>query len=193
LRSFSLGYTAAIYTSRALLNPLVIGGYYSGGQLTLTSEVENFPGYPIGVAGPRLMDDLKTQAERFGSEIWNVDCESVDFNCYPYLIHLPNATVAAKSIIIATGAESLWLKAKNEDNFKGLGISTCATCDGAFFKNEDVVVVGGGDSAMEEATFLTKFAKSVTILNRSSKLRASKVRISLLFLLLPFILAVTFR
>jgi thioredoxin reductase (NADPH) len=121
------------------------------------------------------MDDLKAQAERFGSEIWNVDCDSIDFNCYPYQIHLSNATIAAKSIIIATGAESLWLNARNEDQFQGLGISTCATCDGALFKNEDVVVVGGGDSAMEEATFLTKFAKSVTVLNRSSKLRASKV------------------
>jgi thioredoxin reductase len=172
-----IGYTAALYASRALLKPLLISGYSNGGQLTLTSEVENFPGYPSGVSGPTLMEDLRSQAIRFGSEIWETDCESIDFSSSPYQIHLPNCTVSAKSIILATGAQSLWLEAENEQNYKGLGISTCATCDGPLFANEDVIVVGGGDAAMEEALFLTKFAKSVTVLNRSSKLRASKVSI----------------
>jgi thioredoxin reductase (NADPH) len=175
LFKFFIGYTAALYASRALLKPLLISGYSDGGQLTLTSDVENFPGYPAGVSGQDLMKDLKSQATQFGSEIWQTDCESIDFSSSPYHIHLPNCTVVAKSIILATGAQSLWLKAENEQKYQGLGISTCATCDGALFKNEDVVVIGGGDAAMEEALFLTKFAKSVTILNRSSKLRASKV------------------
>jgi thioredoxin reductase (NADPH) len=169
------GCTAAIYTARALLNPLVIAGYNQGGQLMLTSDIENFPGYELPLSGPELMNTLRKQASRFGAEFWNTDCVSIDFSHRPYQVKLGNCTVQTKSIILATGAESLWLNAKDESEYKGKGISTCATCDGYLFRDKDVVVVGGGDSAMEEASFLTRFAKSVAIINRSSRFRASKV------------------
>jgi thioredoxin reductase (NADPH) len=169
------GCTAAIYAGRAMLSPLVIAGYQAGGQLMLTSDVENFPGYRLPISGPDMMDDLMVQATRFGAEFWRVNCQSVDLSQYPYRLSLPNCTVTAKAIIISTGAEALWLGASGEEEFKGKGISTCATCDGYMFRNKPVVVIGGGDSAMEEASFLTRFASSVTVIHRSENFRASKV------------------
>jgi thioredoxin reductase len=176
LGSGPAGCTAAIYSARALLKPLVVAGYIPGGQLTLTSDVENFPGYPEPVSGPKLVEDLATQAKKFGAEFWNVDCNSIDTSCHPFKLHLPNGTVHTRSIILATGAESIWLGAQNEDDYKGTGISTCATCDGYLFRDKDVVVVGGGDSAMEEAEFLSRFAKTVCVVHRRSSFdKASQV------------------
>lgn len=169
------GCTAAIYTSRALLNPLMIAGYNAGGQLMLTSDVENFPGYVSPPTGPELMGDLMDQARRFGADIWQTDCKSIDFSSFPYKIETHNSTVEAKAIIISTGAEALWLGAEREEEFKGKGISTCATCDGYLFRNKPVVVIGGGDSAMEEANFLTRFASQVTLIHRRDSFKASKV------------------
>lgn len=169
------GCTAAIYTGRALLNPLMIAGYNAGGQLMLTSDVENFPGYVSPPSGPELMADLMGQARRFGAEIWQTDCKSVDLSSFPYKIETHNSTVEAKAIIISTGAEALWLGAEREEEFKGKGISTCATCDGYLFRDKPVVVIGGGDSAMEEANFLTRFASSVTLIHRRDNFKASKV------------------
>lgn len=176
LGSGPAGCTAAIYSARALLKPLVIAGYIPGGQLTLTSDVENFPGYPEPVGGPKLVEDIASQATKFGAEFWNIDCESIDMSCYPFKVHMPNCTIESRSIILATGAESIWLGAQHEDEYKGTGISTCATCDGYLFRNKDVVVVGGGDSAMEEAEFLSRFAKSVSVVHRGSSFaKASQV------------------
>lgn len=176
LGSGPAGCTSAIYSARALLNPLVIAGYIPGGQLTLTSDVENFPGYPDPVSGPQLVDDLANQAKKFGAEFWNVNCDKLDLSCYPFKIHMPNCTVLSRSIILATGAESVWLDSQDEDKYKGTGISTCATCDGYLFRDKDVIVVGGGDSAMEEADFLSRFAKSVSIVHRRGAFdKASKV------------------
>lgn len=169
------GCAAAIYTARAMLRPLVIAGYQSGGQLMLTSDVENFPGYSEAIAGPILMDDLTTQAKKFGAEFWRTDCKAIDFSCYPFKIQTHNCTVSARAVILSTGAEALWLGADREEEFKGKGISTCATCDGYLFREKDVCVIGGGDSAMEEANFLTRFARSVTVVHRRSSFRASKV------------------
>ena len=170
------GCTAAIYAGRSLLNPLVIAGYNFGGQLMLTSDVENFPGYQTAVSGPQLMDDLTCQAKKFGAEFWATNCQSIDVSSHPFSIKTSNCTILAKSIIISTGAEALWLNAGRENEFKGKGISTCATCDGYMFRNKPVLVIGGGDSAMEEATFLTRFASSVTLVHRRDSFRASKVQ-----------------
>lgn len=169
------GLTAAIYTGRALLKPLVVAGYEAGGQLMLTNDVENFPGYRHAVTGPELIADLTEQAKTFGAELWQTNCQYINTSVYPFELHLPNCTVTARAIIIATGADSIWLNALDEDQFKGKGISTCATCDGYIFRNKPIVVIGGGDSAMEEATFLTRFASSVTVIHRSESFRASKV------------------
>jgi thioredoxin reductase (NADPH) len=174
------GCTAGIYASRALLKPLVIAGYQSGGQLMLTSDIENFPGYSKAISGPDMMNDLFSQARSFGCEFWMVNCNYIDTSQYPYKVHLSNGTISTKTIIIATGAESIWLNAPREEEFKGKGISTCATCDGYMFRNKSVIVVGGGDSAMEEATFLTRFASSVTIIHRSETFKASKVNFNYL-------------
>jgi len=144
------GCTAAIYAGRALLSPLVIAGYTAGGQLMLTSEVENFPGYQKAVEGPELMGDLTEQARKFGAEFWRTDCQSVDLSKRPFMLHMHNCTVRAKALILSTGAEAQWLGAEREEEFKGKGISTCATCDGYMFRDKPVVVIGGGDSAMEE-------------------------------------------
>ena len=141
----------------------------------LTSEVENFPGYPDGRSGPDMMQDLMDQAKRFDAEFWQTDCESVDTKSHPFRITTDNCTLLAKSIIIATGAQSTWLNAIDEGKFKGSDLSTCATCDGFLSQGKDVVVVGGGDSAMEEASFLTRFAKTVTLIHRRKSFRASKV------------------
>jgi len=169
------GYTAGLYTARALLDPLMFAGYMSGGQLMLTSDIENFPGYPEGIGGPEMMLQLREQAEKFGLEVEDKNVEKVNFSKRPFKVWVEGEIFQAKSIIICTGAESIWLGAEGEEEQKGRGISTCATCDGAFFRDEEVIVIGGGDSAMEEATFLTRFASKVTIIHRSDNFKASKV------------------
>ncbi len=169
------GYTAAIYTARALLEPLVIAGYQAGGQLMLTTEVENFPGFPEGIQGPDLMDRMRRQAERFGAEILSKDATAVDFSTWPYRVQVGSTWVEAKTVIIATGARARMLEVPGEREWLGRGVSTCATCDGAFFRDQVVGVVGGGDSAVEEALFLTRFASRVYLIHRRDKLRASKI------------------
>lgn len=170
------GYTASIYAARAKLEPLLLAGTNYGGQLMLTSELENFPGFPDGINGPEFMYKLNQQSEQFGTEIVPVNCISINTDVYPYIINRSdNIEIKTKSIIIATGSEALWLNKDGEQELKGKGISTCATCDGPFFKDVPVVVVGGGDSAMEEALFLTKFASKVIILHRRNIFRASKL------------------
>lgn len=169
------GYTAAIYTARAMLKPLLITGN-TGGQLMTTTDIENYPGYTKGIDGPKLMDDMKLQAERFGTKYLEDMVESIKTENSPFIIRTKtNKDILTRSIIIASGATSIWLNAENEKSLRSKGISTCATCDGAFFKGEDLVVVGGGDSAMEEAIFLTKYANKVTIIHRRHKFRASKI------------------
>lgn len=169
------GYTAGLYSARALLEPLMFAGYMSGGQLMLTSDIENFPGYPEGIGGPEMMIQLREQAEKFGLEVQDKNVERVDFSTRPFRIWVEGEEFRSKSVIICTGAESIWLGAEGEEEQKGRGISTCATCDGAFFREQEVLVIGGGDSAMEEATFLTRFASKVTLLHRRDVFRASKV------------------
>lgn len=169
------GYTAGLYSARAMLEPLMFAGYASGGQLMLTSDVENFPGYPQGIGGPEMMVQLREQAERFGLEVHDKNVEKVDVSNRPFKVWVEGEEYLAQTLIICTGAEAIWLGAEGEDAQKGRGISTCATCDGAFFRDEEIIVVGGGDSAMEEATFLTRFASKVTIIHRREVFRASKV------------------
>ena len=169
------GYTAGLYAARALLEPLMFAGYMSGGQLMLTSDVENFPGYPQGVEGPAMMVHMRDQAERFGLEIQDKNVERVDLSERPFGVWVEGEEFRAESLIICTGAEAIWLGAEGEDEQKGRGISTCATCDGAFFRDEEIIVIGGGDSAMEEAIFLTRFASKVTIIHRRDVFRSSKV------------------
>ncbi|HEY1119199.1 MAG TPA: thioredoxin-disulfide reductase [Acidimicrobiales bacterium] len=180
------GLTAAVYTARASLDPLVIEGEPSstsdqpGGQLMLTTEVENFPGFPEGVMGPELMSNMRDQALRFGADIRTEKVTKVDFSARPFSVWVgdPDAaepTYQAKTIIVSTGAQSLMLELPRENELIGHGLSTCATCDGFFFRDQEIVVVGGGDSAVEEATFLTKFASKVTIVHRRDELRASKI------------------
>ena len=169
------GYTAGLYAARAMLEPLMFGGYMSGGQLMLTSDIENFPGYPKGIGGPEMMMELREQAERFGLEVRDQNVESVDLSEKPYKVVVEGETFLTHAIIVSTGAESIWLNAPGEEEQKGRGISTCATCDGAFFKNEEVMVIGGGDSACEEATFLTRFASKVTLVHRRDVFRASTI------------------
>ena len=169
------GYTAGLYNARALLNPLMFAGYMSGGQLMLTSDIENFPGYPEGIGGPEMMMQLREQAERFGLEVHDKNVERIDASSSPFKVYVEGEEFQSHAIIICTGAEAIWLGAEGENEQKGRGISTCATCDGAFFRDQEVIVVGGGDSAMEEATFLTRFATKVTLIHRRDVLRASKV------------------
>ncbi len=169
------GLTAALYAGRAELEPLVIAGLQPGGQLTITTDVENFPGFPEGIQGPELMDKFTKQAERFGAQIVQENVASVDFSSKPYKVKTDNNEYKAQSVIIATGAEVKWLGLPNETRLRGKGVTACATCDGFFFKDLDIVVIGGGDSAMEEALFLTKFGKSVTIIHRRDEFRASKI------------------
>ena len=169
------GLTAAIYAARANLRPLVLAGGMYGGQLMLTTEVENYPGFPDGIMGPDLMIKFREQAERFGARIENVDVISVDFDKRPLEVTTAEATYKGKSVIVATGANARWLGIPGEEKLRGRGISTCATCDGAFFREKHIVVVGGGDSAMEEALFLTRFGYKVTVIHRRDTLRASKI------------------
>ena len=169
------GYTAGLYSARAMMEPMMFAGYMSGGQLMLTSDIENFPGYPQGIGGPEMMIDLRSQAERFGLEVVDKNVERVDFSSRPFKVWVEGEEFRAETVIISTGAEAIWLGAEGEQGQKGRGISTCATCDGAFFRGDEVIVVGGGDSAMEEATFLTRFASKVTIIHRRDVFRASKV------------------
>lgn len=169
------GCTAALYLSRANLIPLVLEGLQPGGQLTITTDVENYPGFPEGILGPKLMDLMRQQAERFGAVFRMEQVESVNFKEHPFTITTDRRTYVAPSVIIASGASAMQLGLPSERSLQGFGVSYCATCDGFFFKEKEIVVVGGGDSAMEEATFLTKFAKKVTVVHRREELRASKI------------------
>jgi thioredoxin reductase (NADPH) len=171
------GYTAALYAARANLAPLVIEGFNWGGQLMVTSDVENYPGYPDGIMGPEMMAEFRRQAERFGAEFVTDDVTRVDFSEQPLRIWVENDEYTAQSVIVATGATARWLGLPCEKHFQGRGLSACATCDGAFFKERELVVVGGGDSAMEEASFLTRYATKVTVVHRRDEFRASQIMI----------------
>jgi thioredoxin reductase (NADPH) len=170
------GLTAAVYAARANLSPLLIEGWQSGGQLTTTTEVENYPGFAKGIMGPELMKEMRAQAERFGTEFLTGDVTAVELTPRPFTLTIDGErTEHTKTLILATGASAIQIGLKNEARLTGHGVSTCATCDGFFFKGKELIVVGGGDSAMEEATFLTKFATKVSIVHRRDKLRASKI------------------
>ena len=169
------GYTAAIYAARANLSVLMFQGYQVGGQLMLTSDVENYPGFEEGILGPPMMEKFEMQARRFGTEMIPEDVETVDFSERPFKVTADSGEYAARTIIISTGASAKWLDLPSEERLQGRGVSACATCDGFFFKNKDVVVVGGGDTALEEATFLTRYASHVTLVHRRDSLRASKI------------------
>ena len=169
------GYTAALYSARANLHPLVIEGFQWGGQLMITSDVENYPGYPDGVMGPEMMADFRRQAERFGAEFVTDDVTRVDFSAEPHRVWVGDEEYQAKAVIVATGATARQLGLESERQLQGKGVTYCATCDGAFYRDLEVIVVGGGDSAMEEAIFLTKFASKVTVIHRRSEFRASQI------------------
>ncbi len=169
------GYTAAIYAARANLSPVLLAGPTPGGQLVLTTDVENFPGFPDGILGQELMEKFEAQAKRFGTQVFSESVSEVNFSQRPFSVKTEKKQYYARSIIIATGAESKWLGLSSEQRLRGHGVSACATCDGAFFKNKIVCVVGGGDSALEESLFLTKFVSKVIVIHRREDLKASKI------------------
>ena len=169
------GNTAAIYAARASLSPLVISGHEPGGQLSLTTEVENFPGFPEGIQGPQLVENMKQQAIRFGAEYRDGKVEEADLSRRPFRLRFEDEWIETRTLIIASGASARWLGLPNEQKLIGHGVSSCATCDGFFYKGKKIMVIGGGDSAMEEATFLTKFGSEVTIVHRRDEFRASKI------------------
>src|SRR6476646_119654 len=172
------GNTAAIYTARANLKPLVISGHEAGGQLSLTTLVENYPGFPEGIYGPELVDNMKKQAEHFGAEFMHGSVIDTDFSQHPFRLNIEGDWVETRTVIIASGASARWLGLEAEKKLIGRGVSSCATCDGFFYKGKKIMVVGGGDSAMEEANFLTRFGREVTLVHRRDQFRASKIMLA---------------